>query len=43
MLELTEYEKEGISWDKVDFADNAECIDLFEVGIYPFHLPINFV
>jgi len=33
-LEQAEYEKEDISWSKIDFVDNAECIDLFEVPFF---------
>ncbi|KAK6229517.1 hypothetical protein SCA6_018468 [Theobroma cacao] len=29
-LEQEEYELDGINWTKVDFADNQECLDLFE-------------
>jgi myosin heavy subunit len=31
-LEQIEYEKENISWDKIDFVDNADCIEMFEVS-----------
>ena len=29
-LEQAEYDREGIKWDKVDFTDNSECIEMIE-------------
>ncbi|KAI8822136.1 putative myosin IA, partial [Fimicolochytrium jonesii] len=29
-LEQEEYDKEGIKWDKIDFKDNQQCLDLIE-------------
>lgn len=29
-LEQLEYNREGISWDEIDWVDNAECLDLIE-------------
>ncbi|PNH05355.1 Myosin-2 heavy chain [Tetrabaena socialis] len=30
-LEQLEYESEGVDWTKVEFIDNQECVDVFEV------------
>ena len=30
-LEQAEYDKEGINWAKVEFSDNADCIEMLEV------------
>lgn len=31
-LEQNEYEKEGISWSKVSYVDNEDCLQLIEVS-----------
>ncbi|EFJ42839.1 type VIII myosin heavy chain MyoC [Volvox carteri f. nagariensis] len=30
-LEQTEYESEGVDWTKVEFIDNQDCVDIFEL------------
>ncbi|GLI69728.1 hypothetical protein VaNZ11_014403 [Volvox africanus] len=30
-LEQTEYETEGVDWTKVEFIDNQDCVDIFEL------------
>ncbi|GFR42870.1 hypothetical protein Agub_g3861, partial [Astrephomene gubernaculifera] len=30
-LEQTEYESEGVDWTKVEFIDNQDCLDVFEL------------
>lgn len=32
-LEQSEYEREGIDWTKVEFVDNQDCVDVFELRV----------